>query len=150
MQHVHLKQRLGTCALVCSSWQKAAVEATTSLKVGITNNSCKSLASWLNINGSSLHVLSIVQRQQSADNNQGRCQMLLNFHKLQQLRSLSLSDIDISPTNPDTKLQAANSSFMRLRSGNTIGIEAAARAAEAQHQRYLLGNSVSALTALTS
>lgn len=132
LQHVELKQRLGTCALVSRAWKTAAVAATISMAVTVTSNSCNSLAMWLNSNGSGLQFLSIARRRESANSKQGPCHMLLALSRLQQLRSLRMSLIDIAPSTSATRAAA----------GNT--------AAEMQSQQYLLDNALGLLTALTS
>jgi len=53
LQHVPLKERLSSCALVHSSWRAAVAEATTTIECSYEN---KSLSAWLSSHCNTVHV----------------------------------------------------------------------------------------------
>jgi hypothetical protein len=103
LSHVPVEHRLGCCARVCSTWQKAAALGTTSVELGQpTDTNLASLSAWLASHPAKALITSI-----SVQDEYGRQQQQLLLLPIQQLQGLQHLFLDSTPWFPPDAPAAA-------------------------------------------
>jgi hypothetical protein len=93
LQHLPLRQRLTTCALVCKAWAAVAATVPANVELGTySSETAKQLQDWLNAHADMVVRLTHAHTYQDAHTWQ------LPVRKLTQLRSLNLSQVDANMT----------------------------------------------------
>jgi hypothetical protein len=125
LQHVPLRQRLSSCALVCSTWAAAAAAATNSINIEILPKQLPALGLWMQQHGKYVQHLQVKQRGLNVFTSEptNLIQLHLPAHQLMQLTSLQVKGfvprLQLSVLKKALQSQAAaNSSGLAAASGS--------------------------------
>jgi len=112
MEHVNVRERLSSCALVHSSWRAAAAEATTEFSLLQGRDNSISLSAWLQSHCSKVWLSGITITRVTAPTERGKVinALQLPTANLQHLQQLSLSCVPWKPATVSAGQQTLQSS----------------------------------------